>query len=166
MRFGQEAVSVVRALSILPSRVHLISQEMENDIYDYYNADMPSPETFRQEMRIWKSFWENQPDKPESITSTLTDVRACSILFPNIMKVLFLLALTSVMSSSTERANSSLKLIKNDLRSTMKEDRINALFLLYVHRDIKLDYDKIIDDYAMRNPRKMVLMNPLSLSIH
>lgn len=127
MRFGQEAVSVVRALSILPSRVYLISQEMENDIYDYYNANMPSLKTFRQEMRIWMSFWENQPDKPESITSTLTDVRACSTLFPNIMKVLFLLALTS----SIERANSSLK---NDLRSTTKEDRLNALLLLYVHR--------------------------------
>ncbi|XP_063425344.1 carbohydrate sulfotransferase 15-like [Mytilus trossulus] len=45
----------------------------------------------------------------------------------------------------------------------MKEDRLNALLLLYVHRDIKLDFDKIIDDYAMRNPRKMVLMNPLYL---
>ena len=30
----------------------------------------------------------------------------------------------------------------------MGEDRLNALLLLYVHRDIKLDYDKIIDDYA------------------
>ncbi|CAC5365713.1 unnamed protein product [Mytilus coruscus] len=161
MRFGQEAVSIVRALSILPSRVHLISQEMENDIYVYYNADMPSPETFSQEMKIWKSIWENQPDKPESITSTLTDVSACPTLFPNIMTVLFLLALTSVTSSSTERYNSSLKLIKNDLRSTMKEDGLNAPLLLYVHRDINLDYDKIIDDYAMRNPRKTVLMNPL-----
>jgi hypothetical protein len=72
-----------------------------------------------------------------------------------------LLLLTSVTSSSTERVNSSLKLIKNGMRSTMGEDQLNALLLLYVHRDIKLDYDQIIDDYARRTPRKMVLMNPV-----
>jgi hypothetical protein len=82
-------------------------------------------------------------------------------MFPNKTKILNLLLLTSVASSSTERANSSLKLIKNVTRSTIGEDRLNALLLLYVHRDIKLDYDKIIDDYAQRNPRKMVLMNPV-----
>ena len=43
----------------------------------------------------------------------------------------------------------------------MGEDRLNALLLLHVHRDIKLDYDKIIDDFALRNPRKMVIMNPV-----
>jgi hypothetical protein len=90
------------------------------------------------------------------------DPRACSTMFPTITKILNLLLLTSVLkSNSTERANSSLKLIKNVMRSTMGEDRLNALLLLYVHRDIKLDYDKIIDDYARRNPRKMVLMNPV-----
>ena len=79
-------------------------------------------------------------------------------MFPTITKILNLLLLTSVLkSSSTEWANSSLKLV----RSTMGEDRLNALLLLYVHRDIKLDYDKIIDDDARRNPRKIVLMNPV-----
>jgi hypothetical protein len=72
-----------------------------------------------------------------------------------------LLLLTSVTSSSTERVNSSLKLIKNGMRSTMGEDQLNALLLLYVHRDIKLDYNKTIDDYARRNPRKIILMNPV-----
>ena len=44
----------------------------------------------------------------------------------------------------------------------MSEDRFNALLLLYVHSDIKLDYKKIIDMYAMRYPRRMVLKNPLT----
>ena len=81
--------------------------------------------------------------------------------FPNITKKFNLLLLPSVTSSSTERASSSLKLIKNVMKSTMGEDRLNALLLLYVYRYINLDYDKIIDDYSRRNPRKMVLMNPV-----
>ena len=54
-----------------------------------------------------------------------------------------LLLLTSVISSGVERANSSL----NGYRSTMGEDRFkfNALMLLYVHKDIELNIDAIIE---------------------
>lgn len=85
-------------------------------------------------------------------------------MYPNITKVLYLLLLTSVTSSSVERANSYLKFIKNPLRSTMGEDRFNALLLRYVHKDIHIDnhINKIVDKFAVKNPRKMMLLNPLS----
>ena len=44
----------------------------------------------------------------------------------------------------------------------MGEERLNALLLLYIHRDISLDFDKIIDMYASRYPKRMLLINPLS----
>ena len=37
----------------------------------------------------------------------------------------------------------------------MREDRLNTLLLLFIHKDIALDYDAIIDDYAKRNQRRM-----------
>ena len=161
IRFGEQAISVVRALSLIHRHIDQAQDDTVNEIFNYYKDDLPSPESFRQELSIWEGLWNNKPDKPDNITSTITDPRACSTMVPNITKIINLLLLTSIASSSTERANSSLKLIKNVMRSTMGEDRLNALLLLYVHRDIKLDYDKIIDDYARRNPRKMVLMNPV-----
>jgi hypothetical protein len=30
----------------------------------------------------------------------------------------------------------------------MGQGRLNALLFMYVHRDIQLDYDKVIDNYA------------------
>ena len=65
-------------------------------------------------------------------------------------------------SSTNERANSSLQFIINVMRSTMLAERLNSLLLLYVHKDIRLDYDDIVNDYARKNPRKMVLLNPLA----
>ena len=50
-------------------------------------------------------------------------------MYPNITKMIYLLLLTSVSASGVERANSSLKFIKNASRSTMGEDRFNALIL-------------------------------------
>ena len=29
----------------------------------------------------------------------------------------------------------------------MREDRLNALLLLFIHKDVALDYDAIIDEY-------------------
>ena len=83
-------------------------------------------------------------------------------LFGNIVTILNILLVTAVTSATVERSNSTLKFIKNPYRNSMKQDRLTALILLYIHRDISLDYDKIIDIYATRHPRRMLLLNPLS----
>ena len=41
-------------------------------------------------------------------------------------------------------------------------ERVNALLLVYIHRDILLDYDKIIDIYAFKFRKRMLFINPLS----
>ncbi|CAG2254819.1 unnamed protein product [Mytilus edulis] len=162
IRFGERAVSVVRALALIPNNIHQTTDEAIDDIINYYEVDMPFPDSFRQEFRLWKELWRVQNEKPTTLTSTITDPRVCSTIFPNIVKLLGLLSLTSVTSSSTERANSSFKYIKTFSRNTMGEERLNALLLLYVHKNIKLDYEKIIDDFSRRNPRKMLLVNPMA----
>ena len=66
-----------------------------------------------------------------------------------------------VTSATMERSNSSLRFVKSGLRSTMRDDSLNTLLLLFIHKDIALDYDAIIDDYAKRNQRRMTFINPL-----
>jgi len=43
---------------------------------------------------------------------------------------------------------SSLRFMKIAHRSTMSEERLNALLLLFIHRDIELDNSKILDIFA------------------
>ena len=64
-------------------------------------------------------------------------------------------------AATVQRAHSSLKFVNNDLCFTMSEDRMNALMLLRIHQDLCLDYDQIIDNFARRNCRKMLLVNAL-----
>ena len=45
----------------------------------------------------------------------------------------------------------------------MGEERLNALSLTYIHRDIFLDYDKTIDIYAPKYSRRMLLIILLSV---
>ena len=44
----------------------------------------------------------------------------------------------------------------------MGEERLNALLLAYIHWDIHLDYDKIIDMYASKYPWKEDTFNQSS----
>ena len=64
-----------------------------------------------------------------------------------------------VTSATVERNNSSLRLIKSDFSSTTREDRLNTLLLLFIHKDIALDYDAIIDDYNKCNQKRMTFIS-------
>jgi hypothetical protein len=58
------------------------------------------------------------------------------------------MAVFPVTIATGERSFSALKYIKNYLRSTMGEDRLNGLAQLYINRDIPLDYGKVIDEFG------------------
>ena len=68
------------------------------------------------------------------------------------------------MKENRERKqeNSTLQHLRTDFRSMMGEERLDALSLVYIHQDIFLDYGKIINIYASKYPRRMLLINPLS----
>ena len=163
MRFGDLSKQAVQGLCLIPSNISEQHPPSSLDL-EYYMDDLPSPDSLEQELSLWACMWRSQADKPSSLAETLADRRACSLMYPNITKIIHLLLLTSVTASGVERANSSLKFIKNASRSTMGEDRFNALILMYEHYDFnrKLDIESIIDKYAKRHQRKMLLLNPLA----
>ena len=42
----------------------------------------------------------------------------------------------------------------------LRYERVNAFLLTCIHRDIFLDFDKFIDTYASKYPKRMLLINP------
>ena len=62
-----------------------------------------------------------------------------------------------------KKANFTWQHLGTDFQSMMGEERLSALSLVYSHRDIFLGYDKIMDIYASKYPRRMLLINPLSV---
>ena len=83
-------------------------------------------------------------------------------MLPNIVRILSIILTTPAMSASIERTNSALPYVITNFLSTVSEGRFNALVLLYIHRDIKLNYKKIIAMHALHYPRRMVLKNLLT----
>ena len=73
-------------------------------------------------------------------------------MFPNVIKVLQLFLLTSISAASVKRSNSSFRFVKNRIRSSMGEARLNSLMLLYKQKDIELDIEEIFNTFAKKAP--------------
>ena len=86
-------------------------------------------------------------------TNSLTDI------YPNIEIALRIFLTIPVTVASCERGFSKLKIVKNCLRSTMRQDRLTSLSVLSIEYDIanSLNYDNIIDDFASSKARKINL---------
>ena len=76
--------------------------------------------------------------------------------------MLQLLLVVPVTAATEQRGNSALKYVKAELRSSMGQNHLNALILLYVHKDIALDFDAIVNVFASKRPRRMLIQNPLA----
>ena len=99
---------------------------------------------------------------PNELTDALKAVT--EVTYPNISTVLNVLLVTPVTTATLERSNSALAYVKTDLRSTMKEIRLNDLQMLFVHKDIPLNYGAVIDLFALKHPRKMMFVDPLHIT--
>ena len=150
-RFSQLNEDAIKGLQLLPKNVSKLSAEDTHTICQHFRTDLPSPQFFSQEVRRWKVLWSPQPTElPSTLRDTLHSQFYVPKSYPNIATILHILSVTPVTASTTDRANSALKFIKSDRRSTMGQDRLNSLLLLCVHKDIQLNYDAVVDLYASR----------------
>ncbi|XP_065662680.1 uncharacterized protein LOC136085314 [Hydra vulgaris] len=76
--------------------------------------------------------------------------------FPNIEISLRIFLSMMVSNCTGERSFSKLKLIKNELRSTMLQERLNCLSLMSIESDVLLtiDFDDIIKEFSRKKSRK------------
>nr|CAH7757464.1 unnamed protein product [Callosobruchus chinensis] len=72
-------------------------------------------------------------------------------MFPNIHKLLIILAILPVSTASSERSFSTLKRLKTYLRNRNREDRLIGLALMSIHRNIDINADQVVDEYARKN---------------
>ena len=131
----------------------------------HYSSDLPNIIGLPAELTLWQRRWEEEVEEvgidkfPDRVSKTLISVD--SVAFPNIFTILKVLATIPVTSCSCERSISSLRLLKNYLRNTTGQERLNGLALMHAHRAIPLDYNKIIDLFATLHSRRMRMVHIL-----
>lgn len=127
-----------------------------NNLEKIYNNDLD--EQFGNELIQFKTFYREFPkdEKNEFISEERwmyyilweKNVGDC---FSNI-EVALRMFLLMITNNSRERSFSKLKLIKNRLRTSMLDERLNNLALMSIESDIlrKLEYQDIIKDFTTK----------------
>lgn len=111
------------------------------------------------ELSIWKAKWSREKEEGMKIPNCAIEVLKCcdEDIFPTVRTLLQILITLPVSVASAERSFSSLKLVKSWLRTRMVEERLNGLCLLYIHRDIEVNVENVIERYAKGGKRRLDL---------
>ena len=131
-----------------------------------FPSDIPDPEAFLAELEIFNGYYNKVKVERCETKLTIRDAAELAMkcnrekmLFPQVAKIycLFLTSPPSVCKS--ERTFSRLKLLKNYLRSTMTQERLDNLMILFCERDIadKLSIEKVVNKWTTIRRRRIML---------
>ncbi|XP_065668016.1 52 kDa repressor of the inhibitor of the protein kinase-like [Hydra vulgaris] len=157
-RFDDTTLKCYKALVLVPRKMISVVQCSRDTSWkdsiisfsDFYGTDLPNP--LAGELDLWEAFWLNfKRDIPSNISETLKAINFPG--FENIKVCLKLLATFPLTSCECERSFSSLRRLKNYMRSTMVQDRLNGLALMNIHTEIVIGIKKVIDKFATTNRR-------------
>lgn len=153
-RFNEKNMSSLYLNSLIPSNLKEITSDetLFNNLSSITRefGDLlgePSVSQLMGEVQLYKQ-------GTYSTNNALEALQNCDALyFPNIYNIFKILCTFTISVATAERSFSTLRLLKTYLRSTMLEDRLNGLSLLYMHRNIDLDINEIINRFAYKKRR-------------
>ncbi|CAH0405833.1 unnamed protein product [Chilo suppressalis] len=94
---------------------------------------------------------------PAEKSYKLIDGNMAQSAFPNVMTALRIYRSLMITNATGERNFSKLKLIKNCLRSTMSQSRLNSLALLSIEHDVseKVNFQEVLNDFVSKKIRRV-----------
>ncbi|CAA0394444.1 unnamed protein product [Arabidopsis thaliana] len=107
------------------------------------------------ELKVLKELLPTEITKAIEVLNFLKKFEGC---YPNTWIAFRVMLTVPVSVASAERSFSKLKLIKSYSRSTMSEERLNALAILSIERDLvgELDYISLMNDFAAKTARRSI----------
>ena len=100
----------------------------------------------------WRSYWLCHKHDSSSNNAIDALLSAKQIeTHPSLEVLLQILTTLPVSTATYGRSFSALKYLKTNLRSTMKEARLNGLALLYVYLDLCINYEHVINEFSCKN---------------
>ena len=130
------------------------SCESLSKMYEHGSSkDLDAAELF-SEIKIFTNV------RPESTTNALKVLQYLYPIrdsYPNLTTAYRILLTIPVTVASAERSFSKLKLIKNYLRSTMKEERLCGLAIISIEHELaqEIEIPDLIDAFAFEKARKL-----------
>lgn len=136
-------------------------REKARTLQTFYSSDLESPQ-FEDELYHFQRYCQEKKIEKNSPSQILEEIREKSlqIVFPNVDIAYRMFISTAVTNCSAERSFSCLKRVKNYLRSTQAQNRLNFLMTLAVEADLlsQINFDEVIQNFAEKKARKKSLI--------
>lgn len=138
-----------------PSSLNMVFEKF-NDLVSFYRNDLiRTIEELNVEIELWNGTiirMENDQRPKDALTAL--DCCKNMTMLPNIKTLLSILAVLPVSPAENERTFSVLRRLKNYLRNSTAESRLNGLTLLHLYRELNPKPEQILDKMA-ETPRKL-----------
>ncbi|CAM9001805.1 unnamed protein product [Rhodiola kirilowii] len=124
---------------------------LEKKLENGHTSDI-NGEDLLNELGLLQKHLPNELDSASAILNFLKKANC----YPTSCLAYRIMLTVPVSVASAERSFSKLKILKSYLRSTMSQERLNALALISIEHEFleKLDYDRLIDDFASKSARR------------
>lgn len=146
---------VLPVTALLPNNISKCTKQQVNNLCATFQNDLKDSDALSAEIEMMENYVE------KSSARNLCEAAKClhgkRHFYPSLAKAYQLASTIPVSAASNERSFSKLRLVKNYLRSTMKEDRLDGLMILSSASDIldSLDLDRIADSWSTCKTRKI-----------
>ena len=119
------------------------------EVFSHDNSSDVDLDIFFSELKVLKV---TLPDGFMSAPEILQFVTTIDY-YPNVSIAFQIFLTVPVTVASAEKSFSKLKLLRNCLRTTMLQERLNGLSMCGIEKDIldNIDLDTILNDFASRN---------------
>ncbi|XP_050065772.1 zinc finger MYM-type protein 1-like [Aphis gossypii] len=165
LRFLSKENKLLLNLCLLVPRyiVDITSEDFKNIIeaatklYNFNETELDDKLELQTELELWKTKWQGVKNEGQELCQdALLSIDNCnSIIFPNVHKLIYIIASLPISVASAERSFSTLRRLKTWLRSKMGQDQLTGLALLNIHRSIEINVDDVIDRFTSLKKRNI-----------
>ena len=158
VRFDKSGWNLVKGFVVVPALLHkrIVRHGrafLNSDFLQFVKLkeDLPDFDCLKSEMDTWEMYWTQKfvGKLADRISDTLKETVSMTTTFPNIFCALCILGTIQITTCECERSISSLRRLKNYLRRTMSQNKLNGLAPLHSHRDIRINVDEVLSNYKV-----------------
>lgn len=151
----------MRLNALLPSYISDTSFDSLSEALNMYlpvlsndeSGVAPDMDDLRADFLRWQFLWQDVPASQRP-SNCLLALAACNKdFYPHIHSLLQIFASLPVSTATPERTFSAMKILKTYLRSRLTDENMQGLSMAYIHKDIPIDINKVIDHFALKNRR-------------
>lgn len=158
-RFSDKLRPSFLAFKLVPCKISDISADDVTAIKTRFHPDLPNEMGFTAEFERWKVLCQGLPVGSDKQSLSAALALADSEYYPNIHTIFLVLLTMPVGSVPCERSFSAMRRLKDWSRSTMTEDRLVGLSLMYIHRDVNISRESVLLRFSGAKDRRIGPLN-------